>query len=214
MDDIAHVGVLRGGGFRDLAPLADGCGMHVGLGHLAVLIDVVVLDVLLVIVRLIVLDDEPQPAAEEAVLRVHVIRAVGSLGGDLVGLAGTVELGLGGRHRLAKLLLHTLEIVVGVLRVLHGAVLIDGAEDRVIVAGEVVALRLDGRIIHPTVALCDAAGHLVRDGLTGIQRLVGHLSADGGLEILDHIKLDVPTHIGRVTNPEQVLIRRIHFHAA
>ena len=214
VDDIAHVGVLRGGGFRDLAPLADCCGMHGGLGHLAELVDVVVLDVLLVVVRLIVLDDEPQPAAEQAVLRVHVVRAVRGLGGDLVGLAGTVELGLGGRHRLTQLVLHTLEIVVGVLRVLHGAVLVNGAEDCITIAGEVVALRLDGRIIHPAVALRDAAGHIVFDGLTGVQLLVGHLRADGGLEILDHIKLDVPTHIGRVTNPEQVLIRRIHFHAA
>ena len=176
--------------------------MHGGLGHLAELVDVVVLDVLLVVVRLIVLDDEPQPAAEEAVLRVHVVRAVRGLGGDLVGLAGTVELGLGGRHRLAQFVLHTLEVVVGVLRVLHGAVLVDGAEDRITIAGEVVALRLDGRIVHPAVALRDAAGHLVLDGLTGVQLLAGHLRADGRLEVLDHIKLDGSTHRGRITDPE------------
>ena len=186
--------------------------MHGGLGHLAELVDVVVLDVLLVVVRLIVLDDEPQPAAEEAVLRVHVIRAVRSLGGDLVGLAGTVELGLGGRHRLAKLILHTLQVVVGVLRVLHGAVLVDGAEDRITIAGEVIALRLDGRIIHPAIALRDTTGHFVRDGLTGIQRLAGHLRADGRLEILDHLELDFTGLGGRIGILEHILTGGVHFH--
>ena len=176
-----------------------------GLRHLSELVDVRVLQVLLVVLILLVERDEPQPAAEQTVLRVHIIGAVRVLRGDLVRLVRGGELRCGGRHRLAQRLLGTLQIVGRRLRVGGRALLPDELEDGLLVAGEIIALRLHRRAVHPAVTLSDAGRDLILHRLTRGQHLGGDLRADRRLEVVNHLELNLAGLSGRIRCFIQIL---------